>query len=72
MIELHYYNWITLQNEVIQLPENHILKNAQINEHINIASYMKEPVDNSYNFTRRIIAIEYHGDNKKIIISNQS
>lgn len=72
MIELHYYNWITQLNEVIQLPENHILKNAQINEHINIASYMKTPVDNDYNFTRRIIDIEYHGDNKKIIISNQN
>ena len=72
MIELHYYNWITNKEEIIQLPKDHITKNAQINEHINIASYMKEPVDNSYNFTRRIIDIEYTGNTKKIKISNQT
>lgn len=72
MIELHYYNWITNKEEVIELPKDHITSKAQINEHINIASYMKEPVDNSYNFTRRIIDIEYTGNTKKIKISNQT
>lgn len=72
MIELHYYNWITSKEEVIQLPKDHITKNAQINEHINIASYMKIPIDKEYNFIRRIIDIQYHGDTKKIIISNQT
>ena len=72
MIELHYYNWITQREEVIQLPKDHITSKAQINEHINIASYMKDPVDNAYNFVRRIIDIEYTGDTKKIKISNQT
>mgnify|MGYP000042923548 FL=1 len=72
MIELHYYNWVTQREEVIQLPKDHITSKAQINEHINIASYMKDPVDKEYNFVRRIIDIEYTGDIKKIKISNQT
>lgn len=70
MIELHYYNWTTSKEEIIQLPKDHITKNAQIGDYIDIASYMKQSVENSHNFVRKIREITYKGDVKKIIISS--
>jgi len=70
MIELHYYNWTTSKEEIIQLPKDHITKNAQTGDYIDIASYMKQSVENSHDFVRKIREITYKGDVKKIIISS--
>jgi hypothetical protein len=70
MIELHYYNRRTSKEEVIQLPKDHITKNAQIGDYIDIASYMKQSVENSHDFVRKIREITYNGDVKKIIMSS--